>query len=90
VADPDGGCDAFGGHGLADVGDVLTEAPGRLPAGSAMASEVRCDHTKPSGERVGDLAAARSLAPDSVEEDERWTVRRAEAVEVQPHSLGSK
>ena len=83
VAQPVGLLDAQPVDELEDVGDVVVEAPGRLPLRPPVAAEVGREHAKRRQAVLGELAEAAAVPEDAVQADERRGVAPAPLVHVE-------
>ena len=71
VADPRGLRDPESVGRLEEIGDVLLDAPRRLPAGAAVAAVVDADHAVSLEALLGEAAKAPAVAGDAVQADDR-------------------
>jgi O-acetyl-ADP-ribose deacetylase (regulator of RNase III) len=73
-------------EGVEDVDRVLVASPRWLPAGPAVPSQIRRDHSEPVGEPLlGQLAEALPVRRYAVQADQRRRARVAPLVDVQSH-----
>ena len=86
---PQPGCrllHARGIHGLEHVGEVGRNVPRRLVAGAAVAAQIRREHAEPAREPfLGKAPEPPPVGRDTVQADERRSVRVSPLVHVEPH-----